>query len=208
MTEYKGVLLFHSETGTEGGYWAMQDEKFMGLVDEHTLNTYVCTRCGTIWDRTRGDEPKVSFTYWSEPYDVKVGPNTTRREGGYRLYDEPHPELPEGSPGSLDESWNQKRNALALECYTLGHEKWELMHPDGVWSYEGLHVLHDGDALTVYDPDDPKSVVWDGVIKLKHYELFTQDAHGFWIHADQEGQDRETWAEMFLKGYPCKLVTT
>lgn len=25
----KGVCFFHSETGTEGGFWAFQDEKFM-----------------------------------------------------------------------------------------------------------------------------------------------------------------------------------
>ena len=29
MTEYHGRLQFHSETGTEGGYWAFQDEQFI-----------------------------------------------------------------------------------------------------------------------------------------------------------------------------------
>ena len=42
MTTYKGVLVFHSETGTEGGYWAFQDEKFMGIEN----NDRLCTRCG------------------------------------------------------------------------------------------------------------------------------------------------------------------
>ena len=31
MTTLRGVLEFYSETGTEGGYWAFQDEKFIGL---------------------------------------------------------------------------------------------------------------------------------------------------------------------------------
>lgn len=42
----KGVIFFHSETGTEGGYWAFQNEEFMSADGKswsydglHTLNT-------------------------------------------------------------------------------------------------------------------------------------------------------------------------
>ena len=107
-----GVCHFHSETGTEGGYWAFQDEKFI-FQDEH---------------------------------------------------------------GRAD------------------------------WSYEGLHILEDGDWLTIFDPDDPDRVVWTGTIALIQLGLFTHHAFGYWIHADQEGVDREVWAEWFLKEYPATLV--
>ena len=72
------------------------------------------------------------------------------------------------------------------------------------WSYEGLHLLKDGDHLTIYHPDN-NNEVWSGVIALKQHPLFTEDASGLWIHADQIGMDREVWAEYFFKGYHAKL---
>ncbi|MEK6809705.1 MAG: hypothetical protein AABY40_03450 [Nanoarchaeota archaeon] len=104
----EGVLFFHSETGTEGGYWAFQDSQFI----------------------------------------------------------------------SSD---------------------------NASWSYEGLHILRNGDRLTIYHPEN-NNEVWSGVIALKQYPLFTEDARGLWIHADQTGIDRETWAEYFFKSYRARLI--
>lgn len=107
MPEYSGVLHFHSETGTEGGYWAFQDEQFI--------------------------------------------------------------------------------------------------KPDG-WSYEGLHILKDGDWLIIMSADS-ESVVWDGEIKLDQKPLFSETATNFWIHADQEGIPRDVWAQYFFKAHPAHLQT-
>jgi len=74
------------------------------------------------------------------------------------------------------------------------------------WSYEGLHILEDGDNLTIYNPDNKAEVVWSGVIALKQHPLFTESASGLWIHADQAGIDRDVWAEYFFKEYPAKLI--
>ncbi len=38
----RGVLSFHSETGTEGGYWAFQDERF---IQKNVPRGY-CKKCG------------------------------------------------------------------------------------------------------------------------------------------------------------------
>lgn len=78
--------------------------------------------------------------------------------------------------------------------------------PHERWSYDGLHVLEDGDILTIYSKEDPAKVIWTGTIKLKPHQLFTEHASGMWIHADQEDIDRESWAEWFLEGYPASLV--
>lgn len=75
------------------------------------------------------------------------------------------------------------------------------------WSYEGLHILKDGDFLQIFSPDDLSCVVWQGVISLIHYGSFTEHALGCWIHADQRGTPRETWAEWFFKEYPAKLIS-
>lgn len=197
MTTFKGVLTFHSETGTEGGYWAFQDEKFMGIENK----TRVCTRCGRCWSAGEPQEPKPFFTYWL--HDPR--PNYL---DGYHYYDEP-----QDLPLARDESetfnirWTKRTNDLALECYRKGHEGWKPMYPDGMWSYEGLHVLQDGDQLTIFDKDDPKKVVWDGKISLRQFGLFTEDAQGMWIHAEQKGIDRETWSNWFFKEYPARLTT-
>ncbi|MFH1064484.1 MAG: hypothetical protein V1729_05365 [Candidatus Woesearchaeota archaeon] len=87
-------------------------------------------------------------------------------------------------------------------CVPEDH-RFELVCPED-WSYEGLRILEEGDKLTIYHPDTGDEV-WSGVIELKYHPLFTEDARGKWIHADQKGIDRDTWAEYFFKGYKAKL---
>ena len=42
MKTLEGILHFHSETGTEGGYWAFQDSKY---IQENVPKGY-CSDCG------------------------------------------------------------------------------------------------------------------------------------------------------------------
>jgi len=107
-----GKLHLHSETGTEGGWWAIQDERFI-------------------------------------------------------------------QPPTAD--WPHER-----------------------WSYDGLHYLRDGDHLKIFSPDG--SVYWEGEINLKPHPVFTEEAFGFWIHADQNGIDRKVWATPFFKEYRAELT--
>ncbi len=74
------------------------------------------------------------------------------------------------------------------------------------WSHDGLHVLKNGNQLTIYDPGDITQVLWSGTIQLQPYEPFTQHAYGFWIRTDQLGVDRQTWARWFLDHYPAQLT--
>ncbi len=78
--------------------------------------------------------------------------------------------------------------------------------PRGQGSYKGLHILKNGDRLTIYSKDNPQEAVWEGVISLRYYPVFIEEASGFWIHSDQEGVDRETWARWFFDEYPAKLI--
>jgi hypothetical protein len=78
--------------------------------------------------------------------------------------------------------------------------------PKGDWSYEGLHVLRDGDRLTIFSLAKPDEIVWSGVIKLLEHPLFTEDAFGLWVHADQVGVDRDVWARWFYAEYPAELI--
>lgn len=105
----RGILFFYSETGTEGGYWAFQDSKYI--------------------------------------------------------------------------SEDRKR-----------------------WLYNGLHILDDGDSLKILSPQNNSEIVWSGIIRLRKYPVFTESVFNFWIHADQEGIDREVWAEYFFKEYPAELM--
>jgi hypothetical protein len=212
----KGNLFFYSETGTEGGSWAFQDEQFTGLVPP---NEWRCTRCGRVWDKDRDDEePKPSFTYWIDRDSLPEDKNPKRYIAGYHAFDEPQSgtlidpatgvEFPvSDGPGELDRTFMYSINATANECHDKGHAEWEFMYPDGISSYEGLHVLNDGDELTVYDKDDPSHVVWQGTINLKHYDLFTEHVSGMWMHADQQGEDRDAWAQLFFENYPAELET-
>jgi len=157
----RGVLHLWSETGTEGGHWALQDEHFI------TPNTtrFSCRKCGAYWDKA--DRPSGPVA------DEHVGDQWGTNSRGE----------PFCAPGTHD---------------------FELICPED-WSYEGLHVLKDGDRLTVYAKDDPSAVVWSGTIRLKQHRLFSKHANGMWIHADQKGVSRKQWAKWFFKGYPAEL---
>ncbi len=154
-----GRLHFHSEMGTEGGYWAIQDERFI------TPNTtyFSCTKCGVVWDSAVETEVEMS---------AKI--STEGIFAGQRFC----------SPGE---------------------HTFELSPPE-LWSYEGLYVLETGDVLTIYDKEQADKVVWEGVISLKQYPLFTENVDGWWIHADQEGVERLTWAAWFFGEHRATLI--
>lgn len=152
-----GVLTFHSETGTEGGYWAFQDEKFI------TKNTsrFSCKKCGLYWDKTRETEQDVL--------------KKAERFGG-------SPDL---------KFCDASAHEFVLACSEN-------------WSYEGLHILKDGDELTIFSKDC-SSVVWSGKIELTTFSLFTEHVSGLWIHADQKDVPRHIWGMWFFEEYPAFL---
>ena len=45
-------------------------------------------------------------------------------------------------------------------------------------------------------------MLWEGEIWLQQYPVFTEDADGWWIHADQRGVERLQWAGYFLGSIP------
>jgi hypothetical protein len=211
---YKGILTFHSETGTEGGYWAFQDAQFIGLGGHE--EEFSCTRCGRIWDKKRDtEEPKPDFTYWVECDENDRSPEGHRYMSSYRGFPEWHDDLPLAPPHdhpteSLNATWTYEQNVRNRECLEHGHQGWQPMYPEGVWSYEGLHVLKDGDHLVIRYPEDhPQAghVAWEGDVDLQQHELFTEDADGMWIHADQRGEDRDTWSTMFFEEWPAELTS-
>ena len=158
----KGICHFHSETGTEGGYWAFQDDQY---IIKNVLRPY-CKKCGKYLEPQQHEALEV----------IKTLPLTQEVLDGK--------EPPECSEGQ---------------------------HERGIgdsWSYEGLHILRDGDQLTIFSRDKPETVVWSGTIKLHNHPLFTEDVFGIFIRADQEGMNRETWAKWFLDEHPAELISS
>jgi hypothetical protein len=76
----------------------------------------------------------------------------------------------------------------------------------GRYDYKGLHLLKNGDRLTVYSKTNPKKAIWSGTIKLKKHPGFTKAVFGLWIHADQEGVNRKKWATWFFEKHPASLI--
>jgi hypothetical protein len=68
-------------------------------------------------------------------------------------------------------------------------------------------VLENGDELTIFSKENPSEVIWSGRIALQPFPAFSEEANGLWIHADQAGLERETWARWFLEQYPAELIS-
>ncbi len=172
----KGFLRFYSETGTEGGHWAFQDSLFI----KPNTSIFTCSKCYRYWDK--------------EKYPNGLPDTNTESIVVNQV-------IP------LDKLINDINNEnfeFPSSCPSDKHD-FQLMCPE-FESYEGLHILKDGDWLTVYLKGEPQIIVWSGIIKLKKYPVFTELAFNVWINSDQEKIDRETWAGWFLEGYPASLI--
>ena len=60
------------------------------------------------------------------------------------------------------------------------------------WFFEGLHLLEEGDHLTIYSKKDPSKVVWEGTVSQRQLRRINR---------------KTRWARWFLKEYPAKLAT-
>lgn len=165
---HKGFLMFFSETGTEGGFWAFQDEDERFRVRD---DSEVCSHCGYLRDYVENAHPEARLE------EMQVIP----------LRDAIANKVPE-------------------PCLPSDH-KWKPQFPNGRWDSKGFHVLKNGDELTIYDKEDLEKVVWEGVISLTPFTVGKEQAFGMWIHNDQQGMDRETWAKWFMDMNPAKLVS-
>ena len=129
----------------------------------------------------------------------------TGTEGGYWAFQDScyiQKNVPRGYCKKCGFYMREQNGLLIKKKSANGKHKEEI---GDAWDYEGLHILENGDNLTIYHPDNHKEV-WSGIINLKQYTLFTEQASGMWIHADQIGIERDVWAEYFLKKYSAKLI--
>jgi hypothetical protein len=260
----EGVLHLHSETGTEGGYWTFQDQRFIskttpsfGVYANQTVwASNDPKRKGKLQDdvevflkeewlplpdpMTKDPDYIVSSLFCGEKrgnpkadkrlmekYGFKIKyaadrMNERHGKGNWHLEDPSTAVTSDGTRwgyGGTPSTKPQRPYGVPQNGLTRATVEWEddlidcVIEPGRLsntiliasWSYEGLHVLKDGDHLTIYHPDSNKKV-WSGVINLKQHELFSEDASGYWIHADQIGINREIWAEYFFENYSAKLI--
>lgn len=255
-----GVLFLHSETGTEGGYWAFQNRRFIS----QTTPSFGVYANQIVWDSnnpkrkgkiqnnvevflkdewlplsdpmTRDPDYVVSSLFCGEEggdheadkrlmgkYGFKIKyaadrMNERHGEGNWHLEDSSTAVTSDGTRwvyGGTPSTEPNRPYGVPQNGLTRATVEWE----DGVieqkrlsntllatsWRYEGLHILQNGDHLTIYHPDNNKEV-WSGVINLKQHDLFTEHASGWWIHADQIGIERNVWAEYFFKEYRARLI--
>lgn len=255
--ELEGRLCFYSETGTEGGYWAFQESKYINLVSP----TFGVSNEQTVYDIEneslkgiasnsevllnekwlplpdpltqdldyqysslfKGEEQgdlsadnrlmeKYNFRikYAEERLNEIYGEGNWRFDGrisnvilndgsklSFGVTPSTEPDRPYGIPQNaitrVTINWN---NGIVEECRksdTLLVEQWD---------YKGLHILESQDVLKIKDPKT-LNWIWEGEIDLKQFGVFQEHAKGAWIHAEQRGVDRETWADYFFNKYPA-----
>lgn len=202
MTEITGRLFLHSETGTEGGWWAIQDDKFITPPAE-TPHTSVCKTCSYMWDFGHGKpEPVPSFTYYRDDWEA----DGKKYMGGYYRSEE----YIEGGrtwfrgeePGSFNDVWTRVGNQRALICQEYGHV-WESMEPQESWSYEGLNYIQSGDRLEILTESGEVDFTIDVelVEQYDQYAAGARHANGWVIHSypTEESYDFDKWCALFQK---------
>jgi len=257
--ELEGRLCFYSETGTEGGYWAFQESKYINLIvptfgvsneqkvydtqnksrqgvasnSEVLLNEDWLTlpdpitkdpdyqisslykgeeQCDLSADKRLMDKYQFRIKYAEERLNENYGKGNWKIEGslsnvilkdGSKLHfgDSPSTEpnrpygIPQNSITRVTVNWNDGIIEENRKSDTLLVEQWD---------YNGLHILENQDKLRIKDLIN-SSWIWEGLIDLKQFGVFQEHAKGAWIHAEQKGIDRETWADYFFDNYPATL---
>lgn len=172
-----GFLRFHSETGTEGGFWAFQDSRFI----RQNTTEFSCTKC---------------YAYWDKEAHPDGPPNTIESMTVTKV-------MP--IPDDFDmESLRNGTLETPPDCMPDEHD-FQPFSPT-LESYEGLYILTNGDWLTIYSKTKPRKTIWSNVIKLTKYPSFTEAIDGAWIHSDQYGVERKVWAKWFTEEFPAVLV--
>jgi len=107
-------------------------------------------------------------------------------------------------------------NGVLHDWFETGTEGviWALIdddHPDG--DYDGLHVIHEGDHLTILS--ETGQATWQGIIKCDRKigaiprptnpNYIQQAALGCWVHWIQTGFEPDRWAEFFIRGDAAPL---
>lgn len=95
-------------------------------------------------------------------------------------------------------------NSVTRQRACKKHE-WVLMYPNGSWSYDGLHILRDGDLLTIFDHDDRSPILWSGTILFD--PPYVGGAHlRLSVKCFQSNIDHEQWKTWFTDEYPAALT--
>lgn len=92
---------------------------------------------------------------------------------------------------------------------------WSL-HEDDKDGYDGLHPIDQGDYLTIFDPEHPTKIVWEGNLDLeweRNYHPFPgnpqygqQAIFGMWVHGIQRNVEPDDWGTWFFKEFPAEMI--
>ena len=234
--ELVGILHFHSETGTEGGYWAFQDSQFI------TINTtrFSCVKCHKCWDKEKypeGPIPRSSDAIYMDrsiPLDQATGLN-------FELPSECPPDQHDFQPISK-ESWSYEglqilENGDRLTIYSkdgprkvLWSGKISLLNYPlftlsvfGMWAHsEPTHVFSPAQLKLKRELISNLSITCEKLWNAQYPKTETKnkdesaDHKINFLSSDKAKlikklsglglRKREKWAKWFFKGYPAKLI--
>jgi hypothetical protein len=91
------------------------------------------------------------------------------------------------------------------ECDHHKDHQWKLLYPNGLWLHAGLHMLHDGDLLTLFDKEDPSKILWKERILLNPAPVAGVHLRAR-AYCIQCGVPEKKWEQWFTKNYPAELT--
>ena len=74
------------------------------------------------------------------------------------------------------------------------------------WSYKGLHVLEEGDYLTIYHPADPDEILWEGLISETEPLISKPGSAAALNYPKKLGVSLKKWNRFFFRNYPATLI--
>ena len=72
--------------------------------------------------------------------------------------------------------------------------------------YKELHVLEQGDYLTIYHPCDPDEILWEGFISETEPLISIPGSANALNHPKNLGISLKKWNKFFFRNYPAILI--
>ncbi|MFO0970922.1 MAG: hypothetical protein U0520_01055 [Candidatus Saccharimonadales bacterium] len=204
----RGVVYLHAETGTEGGDWAFQDEAHV---------TYRALR-SNFYQETGGDvclatslqrmgeiiaiNPDIDAEQDRFLEELRTDPDLTARDiffdtdGTFKTHERKIARMYENGDKRVSVRWRDGEEGRYLP-EDLREQQ---------WSYSGMHYLHNGDSLTVYDRSSDGSVVWQGEVNLRFRHTRAMTEVATIAKSYQLREDFEFWQGLFVPESPATLV--
>ena len=204
-----GEVHIHNETGNEGADWAFYNPQYdtIAKVALRDILEPLSLELARDSDGNKLTElllpPEINEI--NDRYDEKIKKFSATNPSESKIWKEIFANASACSSEKM-RAWKKLTPEQQLITVTYKDNSKKSLKPSELrWlygSYMGLHLLHNGDQLTIFDRSDPERIVWNGLVGLKDNRSSEYAPY----KSLPTNCDFELWESLFTPESPAQLI--